>query len=119
MCIRRRSLPARFRLALVAGLVALGGAGPIAAQSSGAAAVTSAGAAQAPLGDRVGERIPYYARVEPQVETSGPLDQLGLIDDQGVGSRPILDLQSHTEAHEAERVSKRGVSGQSGADRGS
>src|SRR3546814_8174212 len=77
MCIRRRSLPARFRLALVAGLVALGGAGPIAAQTSGAAAVTSAGAAQAPFGVRVGERIPFYDRVAPQVGTSGPLEGLG------------------------------------------
>lgn len=99
----RAPLPARFRLALLAGLVALGGAGPVAAQSSGAVAVTSAGAAQAPFGDQVGERIPFYDRVAPQVATSAPLDRLGIIEAKGVGFRSIVDLQPSRQASGAER----------------
>src|SRR5690606_17306834 len=45
----------------------------------------SAGASQAPFGDTVGPRIPFYDRAAPQVATAGPLDQLGVIEAKGVG----------------------------------
>ena len=99
----RAPLSIRFRLVLLAGLVALGGAGPVAAQSSGGLAVPSAGAAQAPFGDQVSERIPFYNRMAPQVATSAPLDRLGIIEAKGVGFRSIVDLQSARQASSAER----------------
>jgi uncharacterized protein (TIGR01244 family) len=75
----------------------------ICASVPGAAAAQSAGAAQAPFGDKVGPRIPFYDRVAPQVATSGPLGQLGVIEAKGVGFRSIVDLRASPGASAAER----------------
>jgi len=69
----------------------------------GAAMAQSAGALQAPFGDQVGARIPYYDRVAPQVATSAPLDRLGIIEAKGVGFRSIIDLQPSQQASAVER----------------
>src|SRR3546814_13472335 len=93
MARRRNYLPAAVPPVLVASLIALGGAGPVAAQS--------AGAAQAPFGDKVSERIPSYDRAAPQVATSAPLERLGILEAKGVGFRSIVDLQPSPEASAA------------------
>src|SRR3546814_16458534 len=95
MARRRNYLPAAVPPVLVASLIALGGAGPVAAQS--------AGAAQAPFGDKVSERIPSYDRAAPQVATSAPLERLGILEAKGVGFRSIVDLQPSPEARSEER----------------
>lgn len=69
----------------------------------GVASAQSAGAAQAPFGDTVGPRIPFYDRVAPQVATSAPLNRLGVIEAKGVGFRSIVDLQASPEASAAEQ----------------
>lgn len=96
MARRRNHLRAALHPVLVASLVALGGGGPVAAQS--------AGAAQAPFGDEVSERISFYDRVAPQVATSGPLGRLGILEAKGVGFRSIVDLQPSPEASAAEQT---------------
>lgn len=53
---------------------------------------------EAPFGDRVSERIPFYHRAAPTVATSGPLGRLGLIEAKAVGFRSVLHLGISTTA---------------------
>jgi uncharacterized protein (TIGR01244 family) len=71
--------------------------------SAGIATAQSAGALQAPFGDKVGPRIPFYDRVAPQVATSASLDRLGVLEAKGVGFRSIIDLQPASEPSAAEQ----------------
>jgi hypothetical protein len=54
--------------------------------------------AEAPFGDRVSERIPFYHRAAPTIATSGPLGRLGLIEAKGVGFKSVLNLGTSTTA---------------------
>jgi hypothetical protein len=54
--------------------------------------------AEAPFGDRVSERIPFYHRAAPTIATSGPLGRLGLIEAKGVGFKSVLNLSVSTTA---------------------
>lgn len=95
MSEHRRPIVAGCRLVLLAGLI--GSSAP------GAGTAQSAGAPQAPFGDTVGARIPFYDRVAPQVATSAPLDRLGVLEAKSVGFRSIVDLQAAPEASAAEQ----------------
>jgi hypothetical protein len=53
---------------------------------------------EAPFGDRVSERIPFYHRAAPTIATSGPLGRLGLIEAKAVGFRSVLHLGVSTTA---------------------
>lgn len=53
---------------------------------------------EAPFGDRVSERIPFYHRVAPTIATAGPLGRLGLIEAKAVGFRSVLHLGASTTA---------------------
>jgi hypothetical protein len=53
---------------------------------------------EAPFGDRVSERIPFYHRAAPTVATAGPLGRLGLIEAKAVGFRSVLHLGISTTA---------------------
>lgn len=54
--------------------------------------------AEAPFGDRVSERIPFYHRAAPTIATAGPLGRLGLIEAKAVGFRSVLHLGASTTA---------------------
>lgn len=53
---------------------------------------------EAPFGDRVSERIPFYHRAAPTIATAGPLGRLGLIEAKAVGFRSVLHLGASTTA---------------------
>jgi hypothetical protein len=53
---------------------------------------------EAPFGDRVSERIPFYHRAAPTIATSGPLGRLGLIEAKSVGFKSVLNLGPATTA---------------------
>jgi protein tyrosine phosphatase (PTP) superfamily phosphohydrolase (DUF442 family) len=53
---------------------------------------------EAPFGDRVSERIPFYHRAAPTIATSGPLGRLGLIEAKAVGFKSVLNLGPSTTA---------------------
>jgi hypothetical protein len=53
---------------------------------------------EAPFGDKVSERIPYYHRAAPMIATSGPLGRLGLIEAKAVGFRSVVHLGVSTTA---------------------
>ena len=55
-------------------------------------------AAEAPFGDRVSERIPFYHRAAPTIATAGPLGRLGIIEAKAVGFRSVLNLGPRTSA---------------------
>jgi uncharacterized protein (TIGR01244 family) len=55
-------------------------------------------ATEAPFGDKVSERIPFYHRAAPTVATAGPLGRLGIIEAKSVGFRSILNLGRSTAA---------------------
>jgi uncharacterized protein (TIGR01244 family) len=48
--------------------------------------------AEAPFGDKVSERVPFYHRAAPTIATAGPLGRLGVIEAKAVGFRSILNL---------------------------
>jgi uncharacterized protein (TIGR01244 family) len=54
--------------------------------------------AEAPFGDKVSDRIPFYHRAAPEVATAGPLGRLGIIEAKSVGFRSILNLGLSTTA---------------------
>jgi hypothetical protein len=54
--------------------------------------------AEAPFGDKVSERIPFYHRAAPMVATAGPLGRLGIIEAKGVGFRSVVNLGPSTAA---------------------
>jgi hypothetical protein len=76
-------------LPIVAAMILSSWAGAAAAQQE---------APEAPFGDRVSERVPYYHRAAPAVATAGPLGRLGIIEAKAVGFRSILNLGSSTAA---------------------
>lgn len=47
---------------------------------------------EAPFGDKVSERIPFYHRAAPTIATAGSLGRLGLIEAKGVGFKSVLSL---------------------------
>jgi hypothetical protein len=51
---------------------------------------------EAPFGDRVSERIPFYHRAAPTIATAGPLGRLGIIEAKAVGFKSILNLGRST-----------------------
>ncbi|HEY7747633.1 MAG TPA: hypothetical protein VH933_03055 [Aestuariivirgaceae bacterium] len=51
---------------------------------------------EAPFGDKVSERIPFYHRAAPAIGTSGPLGRLGIIEAKAVGFKSILNLGPST-----------------------
>ena len=51
---------------------------------------------EAPFGDKVSERIPFYPRAAPMVATAGPLGRLGIIEAKAVGFKSILNLAGST-----------------------
>jgi hypothetical protein len=51
---------------------------------------------EAPFGDKVSERIPFYHRAAPMVATAGPLGRLGIIEAKAVGFKSILNLAGST-----------------------
>lgn len=53
---------------------------------------------EAPFGDRVSKRIPFYHRAAPTIATAGPLGRLGIIEARAVGFRSILNLGPRTSA---------------------
>jgi len=53
-------------------------------------------APEAPFGDRVSERIPFYHRAAPTIATAGPLGRLGIIEAKAVGFRSIFNLEPRT-----------------------
>lgn len=53
-------------------------------------------ATEAPFGDKVSERIPFYHRAAPTIATAGPLGRLGIIEAKSVGFRSILNLGPRT-----------------------
>jgi hypothetical protein len=53
---------------------------------------------EAPFGDKVSERIPFYHRAAPTIATAGPLGRLGIIEAKGVGFKSILNLGRSTTA---------------------
>jgi hypothetical protein len=55
-------------------------------------------APEAPFGDRVSERIPFYHCAAPTIATAGPLGRLGIIEAKAVGFRSILHLGPPTSA---------------------
>jgi len=55
-------------------------------------------APEAPFGDRVSGRIPYYHRAAPTIATAGTLGRLGVIEAKAVGFRSILNLGPSTSA---------------------
>ena len=61
-------------------------------------AVAQQEAPEAPFGDRVSERIPFYHRAAPTIATAGPLGRLGIIEAKAVGFRSILNLGTRTSA---------------------
>jgi hypothetical protein len=63
-----------------------------------AAAVWAQEEAEAPFGDKVSDRIPFYHRAAPRVATAGPLGRLGIIEAKSVGFRSILNLGLSTAA---------------------
>ena len=54
--------------------------------------------AEAPFGDKVSERIPFYHRAAPTIATAGPLGRLGIIEAKGVGFRSVVSLGPRTTA---------------------
>jgi uncharacterized protein (TIGR01244 family) len=66
--------------------------------SFAAGALAQQEAPEAPFGDRVSERIPFYHRAAPTVATAGPLGRLGIIEAKAVGFRSILNLGPSTTA---------------------
>jgi uncharacterized protein (TIGR01244 family) len=69
------------------------------ATTMGAATTTAQQeASEAPFGDRVSERIPFYHRAAPTIATAGPLGRLGIIEAKAVGFRSILNLTHSTTA---------------------
>jgi hypothetical protein len=61
---------------------------------------------EAPFGDTVGERIPFYHRAAPTIATAGPLGRLGIIKAKAVGFKSILNLgRSTTTANDASMAS--------------
>jgi uncharacterized protein (TIGR01244 family) len=61
-----------------------------------AAADAQQEAPEAPFGDKVSERIPFYHRAAPTVATAGPLGRLGIIEAKAVGFRSIVNLGRST-----------------------
>jgi uncharacterized protein (TIGR01244 family) len=53
---------------------------------------------EAPFGDKVSERIPFYHRAAPTIATAGPLGRLGIIEAKAVGFKSILNLGRSTTA---------------------
>ena len=53
---------------------------------------------EAPFGDKVSERIPFYHRAAPAIATAGPLGRLGIIEAKAVGFRSIVNLGPSTSA---------------------
>jgi uncharacterized protein (TIGR01244 family) len=51
---------------------------------------------EAPFGDTVSERVPFYHRAAPTVATAGPLGRLGIIEAKAVGFKAILNLGRST-----------------------
>ena len=71
-------------IALSAAIAAMVAVGPAAAQDE---------PREAPFGDKVSQRIPFYHRAAPQVATSGPLGRLGMIEAKAVGFRTVVSLR--------------------------
>jgi uncharacterized protein (TIGR01244 family) len=59
-------------------------------------AVAQQAASEAPFGDRVSERIPFYHRAAPTIATAGPLGRLGIIEAKAVGFKSIINLGGST-----------------------
>jgi hypothetical protein len=53
---------------------------------------------EAPFGDKVSERVPFYHRAAPTIATAGPLGRLGIIEAKSVGFKSILNLGRSTTA---------------------
>jgi hypothetical protein len=51
---------------------------------------------EAPFGDTVSERVPFYHRAAPTIATAGPLGRLGIIEAKAVGFKSILNLGRST-----------------------
>lgn len=67
----------------------------LAAMAAIVAAPATAQTAQreAPFGDSVSQRIPFYHRAAPYAATAGPLGRLGMIEAKGVGFRTVVSLR--------------------------
>lgn len=78
-------------------LAALGFTVLAAAMTAGSSSAQP-GVAEAPFGDKVSERIPFYHRAAPTVATAGPLGRLGIIEAKGVGFRSVVNLGPSTAA---------------------
>jgi uncharacterized protein (TIGR01244 family) len=53
---------------------------------------------EAPFGDKVSERIPFYHRAAPTVATAGRLGRLGIIEAKAVGFKSVINLGPSTAA---------------------
>ena len=47
---------------------------------------------EAPFGDKVSERIPFYHRAAPRIAVAGRLGRLGIIEAKAVGFKSVLNL---------------------------